>query len=69
MGRWWHAYGRIREDLGAHQLTVIHDSPVSPRRAAELAAGAWGDYLTSWDHDPTEAERDAAAAIQTGATG
>lgn len=61
-GPWWHAFGRVRDDIGgAYQLTVVSPSTVPP---GELDTGrfaaAWGDYLTSWDHEPSDAEKDAA---------
>lgn len=66
-GPWWHAFGRVREfprtdgkpaDI-AHQLTVVSPSPVPPARAVELAGGSWGTYLRSWDHEPSNREKEA----------
>lgn len=58
VGPWWHAYGMVREDWGGvWQLTVISPSTVPPEIAADLGADAWGPYLTSWDHEPTDAEK------------
>lgn len=65
--RWWHAFGRIREfprtdgqppDL-AHQLTVIGPALAGPGQAESMAAVSWGDYLTSWDHEPSNWEKNA----------
>lgn len=59
--RWWHAYGRVRDDLGGcHQLTVICESPTPPEDAREMGAEVWGPWLTSWDHEPSDEEREAA---------
>jgi len=62
-GPWWHAFGRIRTDWGGEvwQLTVVSPSTVAPAAAAVLAADGrgGGDYLTSWDHEPTDAEKNA----------
>lgn len=69
-GPWWHAFGRGR-DLAAPgaepaevwQLVVISPSTVPPHEVlsalAPRAIESWGDYLTSWDREPTEAEKDA----------
>lgn len=57
---WWHAFGHVREDIGnVWQLTVISPSPVPPEAAVTMAGGTWGEYLTSWDHEPSAAEKDA----------
>lgn len=65
-GPWWHAFGRVRnlapegaEPAEVWQLTVVSPSTVDPDRAAALGADAWGDYLTSWDHEPTDDEKNA----------
>ena len=61
-GPWWHAFGRVRTDWGGEvwQLTVVSPSGTPPDEVARFAAGreaAWGDYLTSWDHEPTDDEK------------
>lgn len=63
--RWWHAFGRTREfpredgqapDV-AHQLTVIGPALAGPDQAESMSTLSWGDYLTSWDHPPSNAEK------------
>lgn len=60
---WWHAFGRVRDDLGGcWQLVIISPSGTPPEEVKRFASGrevSWGDYLTSWDHEPSEAEKDA----------
>lgn len=69
-GPWWHAFGRVRTipvpgeaPAEVWQLTVISPSPMPPERVLaalpDRAAAAWGDYLTSWDHEPTDDEKNA----------
>jgi hypothetical protein len=66
-GPWWHAFGRVRVLGGDEvwQLTVISPSTVPPEGVAEQladrTADAWGDYLASWDHEPSDEEKDAVA--------
>ena len=57
---WWHAYGQVREDLdGCWQLVVVYPSPVPPAQASQWGSAAWGPWLASWDHAPSDAEKDA----------
>lgn len=59
-GPWWHAFGRVRDEWGGiWQLTVVSPSTVAPAEAAALGAESWGPYLTSWDHEPTDEEKEA----------
>lgn len=59
---WWHAYGQVRADLGGcWHLVVYGGCTAAPKLAADpnmLAALGHGAYLGSWDHPPTEAEKD-----------
>lgn len=60
-GPWWHAFGKVREEWGGvWQLTVVSPSTTPPAEVAERDThDAWGPYLTSWDHEPSDAEKDA----------
>lgn len=58
--RWWHAWSLVREDCGdVHQLTVIGPAEKGPETAETLGLDAWGRYVGSWDHEPSDAEKDA----------
>jgi hypothetical protein len=43
------------------QLVVISPSTIPPEQTAadHPHVDAWGDYLTSWDHEPSDAEKEA----------
>lgn len=57
-GRWWHAYGKVRDDLGGcWQLVVVGPATAGPDVAAEIEMSDC-PYLTSWDHYPSDAEKD-----------
>lgn len=55
---YWHAYGGVRDDLGGcFQLAVIGPATASPDDALDLDIGGQ-PYLTSWDHKPSELEKE-----------
>lgn len=59
---WWHAFGHVREDLGGcYQLVVYGGSDMGPDEVQEIAptlADQLGGYLASWDHQPSELEKE-----------
>lgn len=68
--RWWHAFGKwtheiesVDRDTGevgpSWQRSVVGPSPVTPGNAPADAFRLGMTYLASWDHEPSEAEKDA----------
>ena len=56
---WWHAYGGVVEDFGGcWQLAVYGPGTASPKTASELDGPSGTRYLASWDHAPSDAEKD-----------
>lgn len=56
---WWHAYGKVRDDLGGcWQLVVAGPASQGPDVAKTLDISGC-PYITSWDHQPSDAEKDA----------
>jgi hypothetical protein len=55
---WWHAYGAVREDLGGcWQLVVVGPAEKGPEVAQGMEFSGC-PYLASWDHHPSDAEKD-----------
>jgi hypothetical protein len=74
--RFWHAYQAdmpktLEDSLGAGMaFTIIADTPTTRKEAPETHLGTvFGQeltfrYLTTWDHEPSEAEREQAQLAQ-----
>ena len=66
--RWWHVYGGVVEVLGTWTTVVVGPSPLGPNdlsktgiRVRELRIPSYGSDLTfldSFDHEPSEREKD-----------
>lgn len=68
--RWWHAFGKWTHEIESvdratgevgpsWQRSVVGPSPVTPGNARADAFRLGMTYLASWDHEPSEAEKDA----------
>ena len=64
---WWHAYGGVDEG-GIWMMVIASESPMHPEEMAPKypffdTTGFDGkpirlDYIRSWDHEPTEDEKE-----------
>lgn len=66
-GKWWHAWGGIMDEgtefEGCWATVVLGPSFVTPQEAVSTTppddvVRLGLEYLTTWDHEPTQAEKD-----------